>query len=98
MRRGFMDGIKTDPRATYGDLRACRAWDDRARLKEIGAPCLVVRGADELPEVAEAASRLAAMLPNAREVVIPDAGHLLPVEQPEALAAAVLSFLEELRV
>ena len=40
--------------------------------------------------------KLASVIPNARAQGIAGAGHMLPLEQPEALADAVASFLGEL--
>src|SRR5262249_6252798 len=47
LRRGFMEDLKTDPRALLGDLRAARACDLAAELARVAAPTLVVCGADE---------------------------------------------------
>ncbi len=95
MRQGFMEEIKTDPRSQYADLLACLRLDLSERLSEVALPVLVVRGADELPWVEEQQAPLLDRLPNAKGVVIPDAGHMLPIEQPEALAAAINEFLAE---
>lgn len=95
LRRGFMEELKTDPRARYGDLLAWRGWDVCARLDEIQAPCLVVVGADEGRELRKASEQLAESIRDARLLVIPSAGPMLPLEQPEALAEAVESWLEE---
>lgn len=68
---------------------------DAERLGDIAVPTLVVVGELDLPDFQVIADRLAAEIPGARKAVIPGAGHLSPVEQPEAFAAAVLSFLAE---
>jgi pimeloyl-ACP methyl ester carboxylesterase len=41
---------------------------------------------------------MAAKIPGARKVVIPDAGHAANIDQPEAFNAAVLGFLAELKL
>jgi 2-hydroxy-6-oxonona-2,4-dienedioate hydrolase len=59
------------------------------RLRRIDCPVLVVRAtADKLVPPVHA-ERYAELLPNARLVDVPDAGHLLGVEQPDALAALI---------
>jgi pimeloyl-ACP methyl ester carboxylesterase len=98
MRKAFMEGMKTDPRATYGDLQACRDWDDTARLGEIAAPTLVVHGADELDDVREQAEALSSSIPGAQLRTIPAAGHSLLLEAPEALGTEVGAFLAALPV
>jgi 3-oxoadipate enol-lactonase len=40
---------------------------------------------------------MAEALPNARLAIIPDAGHLAPLENPEAANEAMLGFLASLR-
>jgi pimeloyl-ACP methyl ester carboxylesterase len=61
-------------------------------LSEVTAPTLIV-----LPErvafPAEDVERLAAAIPHAQRRQLADCGHMLHVEQPEALAAAVHGFL-----
>lgn len=94
MRQSFMEDLKTDPRAAHGDLLAVQAFDVRSRLAQLKLPVLVVRGDAELLEAQSA--ELAEEIPGSRSVVIADAGHMLTMEQPEALGAAVEEFLKEL--
>ena len=96
MRRGFMEDMKTDPRAALGDLLAARDFDARERLGEISAPTLVVVGEDEGEGLRKAAEALEAGISGARRVEIPKAGHSLPIEQPQALADAIQGFLAEI--
>ncbi len=96
LRRGFMEDLKTDPRARLGDVLAAKEWDAERRVGEIALPTLIVRGEDEVEELAKETDRLAEQIPGARRVVIQKAAHVLPLEQPEALASAVTAFLSEL--
>jgi len=96
MRRAFMEDMKTDPRARYGDLLACREWNAEARLEALALPCLVMVGEDELPSLAQQAELLASRIPGARKQVVSKAAHALPLEAPDALAEALLGFLSEL--
>ena len=93
MQKGFMEDIKTDPRAQLGDLIACRDWSGTAAVSAISAPPLVVRGADEFEAVAAGVDALAETIPGARRAVIPAAAHKLPIEQPAALADILADFL-----
>ncbi|SRR5712691_50347 len=72
------------------DASLHRVEIDPSRVR---APTLVVRGALDWPDVARAAERFVAELPNAREVVIEDAAHLVAMERPKELARLVLEFL-----
>jgi pimeloyl-ACP methyl ester carboxylesterase len=81
-----------------GDLMAIKDRPDSVTLlKSITCPTLVLVGEqDALTGVAE--NRLIAeSIPGARFEVIPSAGHMSNLEQPEAFNAAVRSFLETLR-
>ena len=60
----------------------------------ISAPTLVVRGALDWPDVARAAARFVAEIPDVREVVIEDSAHLPALERPDELARIVLEFLD----
>lgn len=96
LRSAFMDTLKTDPRVSYPNLLALRDWRGGERLGEIATPALVCVGADDTATRREDAEALAAALPQGRLEVVPGAGHMLPLEQPAALATAVGSFLDAL--
>ncbi|TDC78398.1 alpha/beta fold hydrolase [Micromonospora sp. KC606] len=64
------------------------------RLGELRLPVLVTAGADDVRDIARLADRIAAEVPGAvRLPDVPDAAHLLPLERPEAVNAALLNFL-----
>jgi pimeloyl-ACP methyl ester carboxylesterase len=66
-------------------------------LPDIAVPSLVVVGAKDEPFLA-ASAYMAAKIPGAKKVVIPDAGHAANIDQPEAFNAAVLGFLADLQL
>ena len=63
-----------------------------AALSAVRLPVLLVAGADD-PKFVALARELAARLPQARAAIVPDAGHSVQLEQPEALSRLVRSFL-----
>ena len=67
--------------------------DSRPGLKAIVSPTLVVVGADDMLTPPDRAAEMLAALPNARQVVVPDCGHLATLEQPRALTHALVDFL-----
>jgi 3-oxoadipate enol-lactonase len=83
--------------AVVGDLAAMRDRpDSTAMLAQIDKPTLIVHGADDQlipPAEAQAAG---AAIPDARLKILPDAGHLLNLEQPEAFNEAVRGFLSSI--
>lgn len=64
-------------------------------LPTIGVPALVVVGAKDTPFLA-ASDYMAAKIPGAKKVVIPDAGHAANIDQPAAFNRAVVEFLDAL--
>jgi pimeloyl-ACP methyl ester carboxylesterase len=61
-------------------------------LQRIAAPALVLVGEHDAAYL-RSAEVLAAKLPKAESVVIPDAGHIVNIEQADAFDAAALAFL-----
>ena len=66
----------------------------RHRLHRVDAPALFVRGESDGLVSAQYLEAYARLLPNARTLTIPAAGHAPHLEAPQALASAVLGFLE----
>jgi pimeloyl-ACP methyl ester carboxylesterase len=71
------------PPVTTEDLRAVRC------------PVALVVGQETLPVFARMADAILKGLPNGRRVVLPDIGHGAPVQTPDAFAAEVLTFLQD---
>ncbi len=81
---------KFDRRAWAREEEA-RLWDC---LSRVSCPTLVVRGALS-PHLSQAtvARMVDEVLPDGRAVTVPDAGHVVMLENPEALNAALTDFL-----
>ena len=62
-------------------------------LPSIAVPAVVIVGANDTPFLA-ASDYMAAKIPGAKKVVIPDAGHSANLDQPAAFNAALLDFLK----
>ena len=83
-----------EPETLIAALEALRDRPDRvAELPAIAVPTLVLVGADDAVTPPEAASTIAHGIPRARLEVIPAAGHLSALEQPNAFAAVLADFL-----
>jgi 3-oxoadipate enol-lactonase len=63
------------------------------RLGEIKVPALILAGEFDMPDVHAHAGAINAGIPGSRRDVIPKAGHLIPIEQPELFNKAVSDFL-----
>jgi pimeloyl-ACP methyl ester carboxylesterase len=80
----------------YGDLLACNHFDVMDRLGEIQQKTMVVCGADDQMTPVRYAQYLSSSIPNAQLSVIPDAGHMVMLEQPHLVANSLRSFLNEI--
>lgn len=63
-------------------------------LEHIAVPALIVLGADD-PRYKAGGDYLASKIPNARKVVIEEAGHAVNLYQPQQFNEAVLQFLRD---
>jgi pimeloyl-ACP methyl ester carboxylesterase len=71
---------------------------DRPALKflsEIKVPTLVLVGEYDIPDVHAHAGVIEVGIPNAKREVMLKAGHLIPLDQPEAFDSTVRTFLKE---
>ena len=62
------------------------------RLGEIRAPCLVVTGAQDIPDFQNVAQHLMQNLPAAQRCILDGAGHMVNLEAPRAFDEALLAF------
>jgi len=66
------------------------------RLADLHAPVLAIAGRLDFTETVQAAERLVAEAPDARALVWDDVAHMIGMEQPDRLAAAITEFLTPL--
>jgi 3-oxoadipate enol-lactonase len=92
------DCLAHTPDSTYRDsVLALRGLDCRDALTQIVAPTLVLSGTLDAAAPAPGMERMAARIPGAQYVAFEGAGHLAPVEQPEAFNAALEQFLRNIQ-
>lgn len=84
--------LQTDPAYYRKVLRALARFDVETRLPEITCPTLIISGNQDTTVALPLQKRLEA-IPKAYSLILEDAGHAAPVDQPEAFNAAVLQFL-----
>jgi pimeloyl-ACP methyl ester carboxylesterase len=75
-------------------LEAMTAYPIRDRLGEIRCPALVVWGEEDRLVPVRDASEFAWLIPDARQVLYPDTGHMVMLERPERFNADVRAFIE----
>lgn len=87
---------EADPAVVHGDYVACDRFDIIDCLGGIALPTLVINGTVDRMTPLKYARYLVDELPNARLLVVEGAGHMVALEKPEAVTAAVQRFLDEL--
>ena len=81
---------KCRPGVLFCDLSACNAYQDAlAAAAQITVPATLILGERDMMTPARAGKALAAALPNSRTVVLRGAGHMMMVERPDELLAAL---------
>nr|WP_255440480.1 alpha/beta fold hydrolase [Caenimonas sedimenti] len=70
--------------------------DARTHLPQLRCPVLVVCGDSDVIAPPECSREIAQLVPQAQLELVPQCGHMLTMEQPEAVNAALLRWLETL--
>jgi pimeloyl-ACP methyl ester carboxylesterase len=80
----------TRPGVLYADLAACNAYQDAlAAAAGLMIPVTLILGERDMMTPAKAGRALAAAIPQARVVILPGAGHMMMVERPDDVLAAL---------
>jgi pimeloyl-ACP methyl ester carboxylesterase len=87
---------ETRPSVLYGDFLACDTFDVVDQLKQIRKPTLLVCGGEDKMTPPRYSQHIAGEIPGARLEIIPQAGHMVMLEQPVAVATALARFLAEI--
>jgi len=83
--------------ALAGSLRGMAARPSAVELlAKITVPTLVIAGENDLIVPASESAAMAGAIPDAELVMIPHAGHLASLENPEAVAATLRAFLAKI--
>ncbi len=89
------DKVKCNPKTVYGDFKACNQFDVIDKLSSITTPVLILTAEDDRLTPPKFGLYLKEHINNASIIEIKDAGHLSPLEQPEAFNRAVTDFLKQ---
>jgi 3-oxoadipate enol-lactonase len=81
-------------RAVTGVITRQAVYD---QLKKIDIPTLIIVGEQDIATVPEKSKRLHESISKSKMVTIPNAGHMSPVEEPEAVNTALDEFLTSLQ-
>ena len=85
--------LSTRSAVIYGDYLACNNFDLTGSLKKIKAPTLVIAGENDKMTPLDLNRQLENGIRQANMAVVPEAGHMVMLEQPEMVAREAQSFL-----
>ena len=85
------------PGVLHGDFLACDRYDLREEIEEIKAPSVIICGEDDRMTPPDYSEALARKLEQPRLEIIPEAGHMVMIEQPDQTAEIVSDFASELQ-
>jgi pimeloyl-ACP methyl ester carboxylesterase len=86
----------SNPPIFLNDYVACDGFDVRDMLPRVSAKTLIVCGESDRMTPPRYSHYMRTNIPNSTAFFIPGAGHMVPLEKPEALGRLVQSFLSEL--
>jgi pimeloyl-ACP methyl ester carboxylesterase len=84
---------EADPHAYRRAMLTLAGFDSRGWLPRLQLPALVVTGADDTTVSPPRQRILAERIPGAQQVVVPQAGHAVPVDRPQVFNQLLLDFL-----
>ena len=84
------------PSVLYGDLLACDRFDCTERLADIRLPTLILCGSEDRMTPPRYSQLLARVIPEALLEEIPQTGHMLMLEQPDAVGKSLTNFLGQI--
>jgi pimeloyl-ACP methyl ester carboxylesterase len=87
---------ETPPEVLHSDFVACDAFDVMRRLQEIAAPAFVLCGTQDRLTPPKYATFLRDNITNATLHLIEGAGHMVMIEQPQAVTKVLLAFVARL--
>jgi len=77
----------------YGDFSACNRFDVRNEVGAIKLPCLILCGKEDKLTPPSLSKKLNAAIEGSRLEILPDAGHMVMIENHKAFNDCVLDFI-----
>lgn len=97
LERARLRFASADPAVAAGDFAACHDFDCMARVTELTRPVMIVTGARDRLTPPKYARWLAERIPDAELRIVPEAGHMVMIEQSQAVTAAIAALVERVR-
>jgi 3-oxoadipate enol-lactonase len=96
LRIKFIEQIsQSNPKVYRATMRVIAWYDVRNRLCEVKIPTLIITGENDSTVSPANQQFLAQNIKNSRQVIIPNAGHAVTIDQPETINEEIVKFLRE---
>ncbi len=89
---------ENDPHAYAASARAFGSYNWTEELARVTAPTLIVQGLADQMTPPGGSVILSRRIPHSRLLMVPEAGHNLPIEMPALFTTAILAFLAGLEL
>ena len=89
------DLLRCRPEVTINDFRACDRFDVVDQISAINSPVLVVTAEEDKLTPPKFGDFLEKEIKNASRVHIMDAGHIVPIENPDEVNKTITKFLDQ---
>jgi len=90
------DFHKTDPQVRHDDFYACDNFDVMDQISLINLPTLIICGEDDKLTPVKYSQFLHSKIKNSVLKIVPEAGHMVMWEKPEAVNEAIANFVTNL--
>ncbi|MGB3904881.1 MAG: alpha/beta hydrolase [Anaerolineae bacterium] len=91
---GRQESLASTPEVLHGDFMACDNFDVRDRLTEIRCPTLLICGEEDQLTPPKYSQYLQDQIADTQLTIIPNAGHMVMLEQPEEVSRAIAEFMK----
>lgn len=84
LEKSLQQAQKVDPERALREFLVCQTFDVRDRLKTLHVPIVVIAGAEDRMTPAALTEEFRTIWPDIPYYVVPEAGHMMMLEAPEA--------------
>ena len=96
IERGVNQMLQCRPEVLYGDFAACDRFDVMKEVEKIHLPTLILCGEDDELTPVKYSQFLHSRIEGSRLEVLPNAGHMVMMESPQAFNEKINRFIEEI--
>jgi pimeloyl-ACP methyl ester carboxylesterase len=93
---GVSQMLQCRPEVLYGDFAACDRFDVMKEVEKIDLPTLILCGEDDELTPVKYSQFLHSRIKGSRLEVLPNAGHMVMMESPQAFNEKIREFIEEI--